>query len=211
MSTELRPRTTASARGRSLCWVLALGLFLCATAATAQNRDTPFLKHESQLQPGRGSQAHFVYIDPESNFSRYDKAVVDRVELWFRDESATGGIDAAQQQYLAGYFTAALRHQLQLEFHPVEKAQPGALRVRAAITRLSKSSASIALEVVDSVSGSRLVAIKDSQDASQDASQYAKGSLHRVFDAWSERASERLGAFRRYDAAEAAPSTPSPH
>jgi hypothetical protein len=186
---------------------LALGLFFCATAATAQNRDTPFLKDESQLQPGRSGQAQFVYIDPESNFSRYDKAVVDRVELWFRDESATGGIDAAQQQYLAGYFTAALRHQLQLEFHPVEKAQPGSLRVRAAITRLSKSGASIALEVVDAVSGSRLVAVKDSQNAALNA----KGSLHRVFDAWSERASERLGAFRRYDAAEAAPSTPSPH
>jgi hypothetical protein len=171
---------------------------VCATAATAQEvRDTGFLKDESQLQPGRANQARLVYINSEADFSRYDKAVVDRVALWFRDEKADGGIEPAEQQHLAGYFTAALRHQLQLEFHPVEKAQPGALRVRAAITRLSKSGVSVAIEVVDAVSGSRLAAVKDTREAD------GGGSLERVFDAWAERVSERLGNFRRFDAAEA--------
>jgi hypothetical protein len=170
---------------------------VCATAATAQEvRDTNFLKDESQLQPGRANQARLVYINPETDFSRYDKAVVDRVALWFRDEKADGGIEPAEQQHLAGYFTAALRHQLQLEFHPVEKAQPGTLRVRAAITRLSKNGVSVAIEVIDAISGSRLAAVKDDREAE------GGGSLERVFDAWSERASERLGAFRRFDAAE---------
>ena len=145
---------------------MVYGLFVCATAASAQEvRGTGFLKNESQLQPGRGSQAQLVYINPETDFSRYDKAVVDRVALWFRDENADGGIEPSEQQRLAGYFTAALRHQLQLEFHPVENAQPGALRVRAAITRLSKSGASVAIEVVDAVSGSRLAAVKDAREA----------------------------------------------
>jgi hypothetical protein len=174
-------------------------LLICATAATAQEvRDTSFLKDESQLRPGRANQARLVYINPEADFSRYDKALVDRVALWFRDAKADGGIEPAERQHLAGYFTAALRHQLQLEFHPVEKAQPGALRVRAAITRLSKSGVSVAIEVVDAVSGSRLAAVKDIREAE------GGGSLERVFDAWAERASERLGAFRRFDAAEAA-------
>jgi len=182
------------------------GLFVCVAAATAQEaRDTSFLKNESQLQPGRGSQAQLVYINPETDFSRYDKAVVDRVALWFRDENADGGIEPAEQQHLAGYFTAALRHQLQLEFHPVEAARPGTLRVRAAITRLSKSGASVAIEVVDAVSGSRLAAVKDAREVDDE------GSLERVFDAWAERASERLGAFRRFDAAETGRSTASPH
>jgi hypothetical protein len=176
---------------------LAFGLFICATAATAQVvRDSSFLKNESQLQPGRGNQARLVYIDPETDFSRYDKAVVDRVALWFRDENADGGIEPAEQQHLAGYFTAALRHQLQLEFHPVDKAQPGALRVRAAITRLSKNGVSVAIEVVDAASGSRLAAAKDTREAE------AGGSLERVLDAWAERVSERLGDFRRFDAAQ---------
>ncbi len=157
---------------------------------------------ESQLQPGRGGQAQLVYINPETDFSRYDKAVVDRVALWFRDES-DAGIDPAEQQFLAGYFSAALRHQLQLEFHPVEKAQAGTLRVRAAITRLSKTGASVAIEVVDAVSGARLAAVKDALEA--------EGSLERAFDAWAERASERLGAFRRFDAAETAPPVASPN
>jgi hypothetical protein len=181
---------------------LAFALFVCATAATAQQvRDTSFLKDESQLQPGRGKQARLVYINPEIDFSRYDKAVVERVALWFRDENADGGIEPAEQQHLAGYFTAALRHQLQLEFHPVEKAQPGALRVRAAITRLSKSGVSVAIEVVDAVSGSRLAAAKDAREAE------GGGSLERILDAWAERVSERLGAFHRFDAAEAADTT----
>jgi hypothetical protein len=156
VSTESRSRTGASTRILSRLGALAFGLLVCATAATAQEiRDTSFLKDESQLQPGRANQARLVYINPETDFSRYDKAVVDRVALWFRDENADGGIEPAEQQHLAGYFTAALRHQLRLEFHPVEKAQPGALRVRAAITRLSKSGVSVAIEVVDAVSGSR--------------------------------------------------------
>ena len=185
---------------------MAFGLFACAMAATAPEvRNTSFLKDDSQLQPGRGNQAQLVYINPETDFSRYDKAVVDRVALWFRDENAHGGIEPAERQHLAGYFTAALRHQLQLEFRPVEKAQPGALRVRAAITRLSRSGASVAIEVVDAVSGSRLAAVKDAREAD------GGGSVERVFDAWAERASERLGAFRRYDAAEASRSTASPH
>jgi len=197
---------SASARSLSGFGVLAYGLFVCATAATAQEvRDTSFLKNESQLQPGRGSQAQLVYINPETDFSRYDKVVVDRVALWFRDENADGGIEPAEQQHLAGYFTAALRHQLQLEFHPVEASQPGTLRVRAAITRLSKSGASVAIEVVDAISGSRLAAVKDARQADDG------DSLERVFDAWAERASERLGAFRRFDAAETDRSTASPH
>jgi len=173
---------------------LVYELCICAAAATAQEiRDTSFLKNESQLQPGRGSQAQLVYINPETDFSRYDKVVVDRVALWFRDENADGGIEPTEQQHLAGYFTAALRHQLQLEFHPVEASQPGTLRVRAAITRLSKSGASVAIEVVDAISGSRLAAVKDAREADDG------GSLERVFDAWAERASERLGAFRRFE------------
>ncbi len=64
---------SASARSLSGLGVLAYGLFVCAAAATAQEvRDTSFLKNESQLQPGRGSQAQLVYIHPETDFSRYD-------------------------------------------------------------------------------------------------------------------------------------------
>jgi hypothetical protein len=178
---------------------LAFALLACATAATAQEvRDTSFLKDESRLQPGRANQARLVYINPETDFSRYDKAVVDRVALWFRDENAGGDIEPAEQQHLAGYFTAALRHQLQLEFHPVEKAQPGALRVRAAITRITKSGVSVAIEVLDAVSGSRLAAAKDAREAD------GGSSLERILDAWAERVSERLGDFRRFDAAQAA-------
>ena len=206
MSTESRSRTVAFTRSLSGFGALAFGLFVCATATTAQEvRNTSFLKDESQLQPGRGNQARLVYIDPEANFSRYNKAIVDRVALWFRDENADGGIAPAEQQHLAGYFTAALRHQLQLEFHPAEKTEPGALRVRAAITRLSKSGVSVAIEVLDAVSGSRLAAVVDSSEAEEG------GSLERVFDAWAERASERLGAFRRFDAAETAQPPEPPH
>ncbi len=197
---------SGSARVLSGFGGLAYGLFVCAAAATAQEvHDTRFLNDESQLQPGRGSQAQLVYINPETDFSRYDKVVVDRVALWFRDEKADGGIESTEQQHLAGYFTAALRHQLQLEFHPVEASRPGTLRVRAAITRLSKSGASVAIEVIDAISGSRLAAVKDAREADDG------GSLERVFDAWAERASERLGAFRRFDAAETDRSTASPH
>jgi hypothetical protein len=51
--------------------------------------------------------------------------------------------------------------------------------------------------VVDAVSGSRLAAAKDAREAD------GGGSLERIFDAWAERVSERLGNFRRFDASNA--------
>jgi hypothetical protein len=55
----------------------------------------------------------------------------------------------------------------------------------------------MSIEVVDAVSGARLAAAVDARETE------GGGSLERIFDAWAERASERLGAFRRFDAAEA--------
>jgi len=206
VSTKSQSQTSASKRSLSGFGALAFLLWVCATAAVAQQiRDTSFLKEESQLQPGRGNQARLVYIDPEADFSRYDKVIVDRVALWFQDEKASGGTLPAEQQHLAGYFTAALRHELQLEFHPVEKAQPGAMRVRAAITRLSEGGISVAIEAVDAVSGSRLAAAIDASKVD------SGGSRERIFDVWAERVSERLGAFRRFDSIEVDPATNLKH
>jgi hypothetical protein len=206
VSTKSQSRTSASRRSLPVFGVLAFLFWVCATAAVAQQiRDTSFLKNESQLQSGRGNQARLVYIDPEADFSQYDKVIIDRVALWFQDEKASGETPSAEQQHLAGYFTAALRHELQLEFHPVEKAQPGAMRVRAAITRLSEGGVSVAIEAVDAVSGSRLA-------AAIDASKVNSGdSRERIFDVWAERVSERLGAFRRFDSIEVDPATDSKH
>jgi hypothetical protein len=50
-----------------------------------------------------------------------------------------------------------------------------------------------------------LAAAKDAREAD------GGSSLERIFDAWAERVSERLGAFRRFDAAEADRSTATPH
>ena len=66
-------------RAKSLILATALWSALCACAAT-QSTDVElsgFLADYAQLQPGRGDQALLVYIDRDTDFSGYDKVLVE--------------------------------------------------------------------------------------------------------------------------------------
>ena len=134
---------------------------LVGCPGTAGVEPSGFLDDYSQLKPGRENQAQLVYIDPEADFSPYEKVLIDPVVVWER----TAGSDASDEELrsFASDLGAALRRQLQLEFELVEGAEPGTLRIRTAITRIRKSGASVELEVLDAESGRRLVAVADAR------------------------------------------------
>lgn len=161
-----------------------------------------FLGDYSQLQPGRADQAQLIYIDPEADFSPYEKILLEPVVVW--GSSAEGDASAEELQGLAADFDAALRSELPLEFDLVERAAPGTLRIRAALTRLRSSGASVEMEVLDAESGRRLVAVADSRGADAPSAGDGGGTRAReAFAFWAHRARVRLAAFRSFDASEA--------
>ena len=189
-----------------------LAVLATLVALSACGSDPPavetsgFLGDYSQLEKGRGDQAQLVYINPEANFARYDRILLDPVVVWTGEQAATSDASAEDLQALADSLGAALREQLQLEFELVESPGPGTLRLRSALTAVRESDASIEIEILDAVSGERLVAVADARGDADDGGGGERkwANAHEAFDYWANRARARLAAFRRFDAAEAA-------
>ena len=94
-----------------LVMAAALVVLGCATA-TQQARRTEtagFLGSYSQLQKGGEAEALLVYRNPDADFTRYDKVLVEPVAAW---GSASTEVDMDRLQVLIDYLDAALRHAL---------------------------------------------------------------------------------------------------
>ncbi|MCP5057855.1 MAG: DUF3313 domain-containing protein [bacterium] len=126
--------------------LVALG---CATGPTRQARRTEtagFLGSYSQLQKGGKDDALLVYRNPEADFTRYDKVLVEPVAAW---GSASTDVDMDRLQVLIDYLDAALRHSLAQDYEIVERTGPGVLRLRVAITEADGSN--VPLDIVSAV------------------------------------------------------------
>jgi hypothetical protein len=190
-------------RTPALLGSLAALATLVACAGTAIVEPSGFLGDYSQLKPGRGDQAQLIYIDPEADFSPYQRVLIEPVEVWQR----AGGSDAdsADLASLADDLGSALRKQLQLEFDLVDSPQPGTLRIRTAITQVRKSGASIEIEILDAESGRRLIAAADAKGEVDRPGESTDdwASAREAFEFWAQRARDRLAAMRSFDASEA--------
>ena len=151
-----------------------------------------FLENYDQLAPGRGDQARLIFIDFAADFSRYERVIVDRVVAWH------GG---AQEKRLAQSFDAALREQLATEYDVVEAASPGTLRLRCAVAMKTPSLLGVEVEILDAVSGARLVAAVDERKVSGVDHERARAQQAAELARWAGLIRTRLAAFRSFDAA----------
>lgn len=157
-----------------------------------------FLGDYSQLEKGRGGQARLVYINPESDFSDYTSVIVDPVTT-----AGTDDPDDSLERH-AKYFDAAIREEIARAFRVVDTPEPGALRIRVALTDATESRLVIECEVLDALSGTRLVAAVADRSpqaiAGEDVT--AADVLPRALTRWAELIRKRLATFRDFDAAE---------
>ncbi len=176
-----------------------------------QPRVTPsgFLGDYSQLAPGRQGQARLIYINPESDFSLYDKIVIDPVTIWDTKRSAPMTSPPPDRRRMAERFEAALRSQLGQEFGLVDAAKPGTLRIRMAITRVEGTQVGIECEILDVTSGARLVGAVDERATTSVEGGGEAETLGDVFDRWADIIRMRLVAFRNFDSAQQAKDQPS--
>jgi hypothetical protein len=180
--------------------LLALGGALSIVAlACAGSGSSPatlqtlgFLEDYDQLEPGRADQARLLFIDFAADFSPYERVIVDRVVAW------QGG---AQEERLAASFDVALREQLAMEFDVVEAPGSGTLRLRCAVAMKTPSLLGVEVEILDAVSGVRLVAAVDERSVSGIDHARARAQQEVELARWAGVIRTRLAAFRSFDAA----------
>jgi hypothetical protein len=138
--------------------LLALGLALAACATTEQTRDlrySGFLKNYAQLSPGQRGQAMLVYVNPDADFSAYDKIIIDPVTVWRTMGSNIPSLTPEETQKLANYLYWATRKRLESDYEIVERRGRDVLRLRVAITEAKGSN--VTMDVISKVSPLPLV------------------------------------------------------
>jgi len=109
-----------------------------------------FLSDYSKLAPVEGDKNAYRYIDPAVDFSKYQKLLIDRIKVWYKDDSDYKGIDPDDLKALTDYFHQAIVKAVGSDYTVVNEAGPDVLRVRIAVTDLvpNKPEASVVSLVV---------------------------------------------------------------
>jgi hypothetical protein len=114
------------------------GIFLITGCTKVkQARKAPksgFLGDYSQLKEVGGDKAMLVYVNPDADFSLYDKVIIDSVSIWYTENSKLENVPEAEPDNLAHYFYSAVRKQLEKNWQIVEQPGKDTLRIRLAMT-----------------------------------------------------------------------------
>lgn len=132
--------------------VLGFSLSLSSCARTRQSRSVEtsgFLGDYSQLRKGEGKEAELVYINAKTDFSKYDKVLIESVKIYANPGSDFASVPQDIQQALTDHFYLALHEQLGQVCTIVKTPGPGTIRLRAAITEAA--GASVALNAVTTI------------------------------------------------------------
>jgi hypothetical protein len=147
---------TSSRRALALlisCGVLALGG--CAStgdntagttpAAVESARRIGFLSDYDKLRLVAGTDATVCWRDPSVDWRRYDKVLIERIEVSLKPGGKQKTVDPTDLKALTDYYHAALVKSLAPDLQSVTVAGPGVLRVRIAITDLVPTDAAASL------------------------------------------------------------------
>jgi len=153
-----------------------------------------FLERYEQLAPGLKGQASLIYIDGEADFSAFSAILVEPVVAW----EGPGGASPEASRARAQALDAGLRRELAREFELVDRPGAGTLRLRAALASRADSHLVLEVEMLDAMSGERVIAAVDHRtlDATSDHVDSAN-----PIEQWPVIIRNRLGAFRQFDAA----------
>jgi hypothetical protein len=93
-----------------------------------------FGQDASLLQPGKEGQVAMVYVNPNAQWSQYNKILLEPVQFW---DSANSSVSPADQQMLTAYFYNKLKENLQKNFTLVDQGGPGVLELQVAMVNAS--------------------------------------------------------------------------
>ena len=121
---------------------LAMAFFafalIAGTAAAQDKAATPqnsgFLADYSKLAPAPDNPKNRRWVNKEFDFKPYHKILLDPVEIWVSPTSEYKGASPAVLKRMSDNFTASFKKALHPGYELVNKAGPGVLHIRLAIT-----------------------------------------------------------------------------
>ncbi len=124
-----------------------LALPMAATAETALAESTTelmfgdyqavgFLSDYSKISKTKNPDGSFEYKDTTVDYGTYDKLFVDRIKIFFKDDSDYKGIDPDELKFLTDYFYQAIQKAVGDAYPMVTEPGPDVLRLRIAVTDL---------------------------------------------------------------------------
>ncbi len=140
---------------RAIRAIMAVAVvWVCAgCASTYQARKTVpsgFLGDYSQLKKGVGDEAQLIYVNPKTDFTKYNKLLMDPVKLYVsKKNSKLDKLSKEDQQRIVDFIYAAGRAQLTSRWIIVEQPGPGVMRLRVAVT--DATGANVVRDTVSSI------------------------------------------------------------
>ena len=109
-----------------------------------------FLSDYSKISTTKQADGSYEYKDTTVDFGKYNKLLVDRIKIFFKDDSDYKGIDPDELKELTDYFYEAINKAVGDAYPMVTEAGPDVLRLRIAVTDLvpNKPEASVATLVI---------------------------------------------------------------
>jgi hypothetical protein len=126
---------------RIICYIcmsiFVLGLLGgCGAKVMSEYKYSGFLSDYSHLKPAPDKTAAEVYLKAGFDLKNYNKVLLDRIIVWYKNDAEYKGIDPTELKVLADYFHEAIVKALGSDYPVVSEPGPGVLRIRIAICEL---------------------------------------------------------------------------
>ncbi len=95
-----------------------------------------FLSDYSKLQPVAENSRAMRYMNPQADFKKYNKLLLERIMVVLKDDAEYKAIDPDQLKALTDYFREAIVRELGDAYPLTNETGPDVLRIRIAITNL---------------------------------------------------------------------------
>ncbi len=189
--------------------------FLLLLFGCESNPPTPqksgFLKDYAKLQPMPDRPQALYYEKPNIDWSKYTQILIEPVRIQ-RTTSDDGSSMSRRDRLMLGiYFEYTMRDAVQRKYRIVQQPGPGVLRVRAAINDVKSADSllnelsapaggaygevSMEGELVDAMTGERLVAMVDTKAGSMFASYSSWDDVTQAFDDWGTQLFQILSKY----------------
>lgn len=127
------------AKGMAFMLVLTL-LYGCASTGTPKSDKTPersgFLSNYELLKPIEGGDGAQSWRSQDVDWKKYDKVLIERMQVFIKEDSENKGIDPTDLKVLTDYFYQALVKELEPTAQIVDTAGPDVIGLRIAIVNL---------------------------------------------------------------------------
>jgi len=217
--------------GRAMIALGVLAAFAgCAAKQTRSAAPSGFLRDYSQLHKGKEGQALLVYVNPSAHFAQYSKVLIEPVTIWHSAATSSIPTDEAQllADELDDALRLALDEDFKVveapgpgvlrvraaiteaegswhvDDHVAGRFDPNLRAVKAepsSATRDFVGEAGVEAEVLDGVSGERLLAAVDRRAGARTLATKKSTwqDVHEAFAYWAERPRVRLAELRSED------------